>query len=141
MGLLSTICRPLSLTYEPYSFTRTKWTFPCNKLSACRPPSPQADLFYCTRFERESFYVTSGTLHIANARCHFRAGGPFPITCGYIQDACRPILFIAGTSADLFIVCIDNCFLLLADLCQLKLKLHIYILGAIVWATSSTPSS
>src|SRR5208282_1929500 len=26
-GLLSTICRPLSLIHGPYSFTRTQWTF------------------------------------------------------------------------------------------------------------------
>src|SRR5208282_5576611 len=38
-GPLSTICRPLSLTHGPYSFTRSQWTFPCHKLFACKPPS------------------------------------------------------------------------------------------------------
>ena len=42
-GLLSTICRPLSRIHGPYSFTRTQWTFPCNKRFACMPP------FYHTR--------------------------------------------------------------------------------------------
>ena len=65
--------------------------FSCHKLFARRPPTPRADLFYCTRFTRESLYVTSGTLHIVYGHFHFQAGGPFPITCRHIQDACGPI--------------------------------------------------
>src|SRR5208282_6316755 len=77
-GPLSTICRPLSLTHGPYSFTRSQWTFPCHKLFACKPPSSRSDLLYCTRTACESFYVTSGTLHIVNGHFHVRAGGSFP---------------------------------------------------------------
>ena len=60
--LSSTICRPLSLIHGPYSFTRNQWIFPCHKLFVCRPPFPRADLFYCTRFALESFYVTRSEL-------------------------------------------------------------------------------
>jgi len=91
-GLLSTICRPISLINGPYSFTRTQWTFQCHKLFACRLPSPRADLFYCTRFAREAFYVTRSELFTLFKNIFtFERADLSPITCGYIQDTCRPI--------------------------------------------------
>src|SRR5208282_1964367 len=81
------------LIHEPYSFARTQWTFPCHKLFACRLPYPRAELFYCTRFARESFYVTRSELFtLLKDIFTFERADLFPITCGHIQDACRTAL-------------------------------------------------
>src|SRR5208282_406461 len=71
-------------------------------------PGPSG-LFHATNFSLADCPIHERTFSIARASranrfmlleansSHFkghyyaRAGGPFPITCGHIQDACRPI--------------------------------------------------
>ena len=66
--------------------------FHATQLFACRHLSPQADIFCCSRFARESCYVTRNELFtLLKDISTFERADLSPITCGFIQDACRPI--------------------------------------------------